>query len=175
MSFDLRRLVRRLKPREQLLMVLFFSALVLIWLGSAWQRLDVASETLGSLEAEGEINELWLSREASIRFGLEEVKGLINPEMTYSRARLSAEVDRLAREIGVPFTAEAVRTREAQAYVTHIQRINLQGASLAQLITFEETLLRERPYLSLEEVRILPRSSRLQLDATFVVTAIELR
>lgn len=170
----LKRILRLLKPREQVLMLLFFLGIGLFWFSSAWQRLSDFRNDRLHLVSEEEIQQLWLNREASIRVGLEEVQLLFNPELAYSAPRLSARVDRLARNLEAPFSAEPVRTREGPAFLTHVQRITFQGASLAQLIQFEESLLEERPYLSLEEVRILPRSSRIEYDATFSVTAIEM-
>lgn len=172
---DFKRWVKGLRAREQGLMLLFFFTLALLWFFSSWDNLQESLARQTTLRAESSIQALWLDRETRILEGLAEVRSQIVPDRTFNPSALAGRVDQIARQSGSPFSAEPVRTREGQAFLTHTQRLTFQGATLDQLIGFEESLLAERPYLSIEEVRILPRSNRLQLDATFIVTAIELR
>lgn len=166
----------RFSSREKVMLIALFCLLLIIWSILWTKRLGAWSTKADYLKNELNDQQVWLNSADDIDLQLEEVQGFIDTSATLDSAKLVARVDKIARLIGFNYELSAPKTQSGDLLDLHILSVNVRQSSLGKLISFQDSLRVEFPYLKISKVRItaVPSNPTL-LDATFTVTAFELK
>lgn len=166
----------RFSVREKVMLVALFCVLLMIW-GIFWtKRLSAWSAKGNYLKNELSDQQVWLNSADDILLQLEEIQGLIDSSLTLDAPKLVARVDKIARSTGFNYELSAPKTQSDDLLNLHSLSVNVRQSPLSKLISFQDSIKIEFPYLKIAKVRItaVPSNPTL-LDVTFTVTAFELQ
>ena len=172
-----RRIFFRLSSREKMLVAAFVFTGVAIWANSTIRGLSGLEYDLRIARENLEGQQLWLDEAISINSRLDQVLAQLKSDKTFTGPELAGKIDEIARQQeGVVFESFTPRTDSDTEFNLHSLRIRFRRASIAELLTFNEALKAENPYITLESLRInANKSNPEQLDAQFVVSSFELK
>lgn len=174
---QLKALYFRLSSREKLLLSLFILAGLLIWSGSILGGLRATADNLKSTRTDIENQNFILSQESSTNQRMDAVLAQLKSDKTFSSAELVGRIDEIAR-LGEDLTYEifSPRTDSDAELNLHSLRFRIRRASLADLLNFQQRLIQEEPYITVESMRITAnRQNPEQLDASYIVSSPELK
>lgn len=174
---QLKGLFFRFSSREKLLVSLFILAGLLIWAGSILGGLRDTAYNLKTTSKDIEAQNFILNEEAGINARMDAVLAQLKSDKTFSSAELVGRIDEIAR-LGEDLTYEifSPRTDSDAELNLHSLRFRIRRAGLADLLAFQQRLIQEEPYISLETLRITAnKQNPEQLDASYIVSSPELK
>lgn len=162
--------------RERVLLTVFIWFSVLTWLGSAANSLGTARQNWSQAGALLDLQEEWLDNRDDIETQLESALQRLDPQKTYSGARLVGLLDNFARETGANFDINAPVTQRGDIFNIHTVRVLFNKTGIAALIEFDQKIKGQSPYLGLERVQVdAQKSDPRLLNAQFIISSFELK
>ena len=163
--------------REKALLLLFVSAVAVVWVSSVWERADVLWRASTQTSTDLDVQEKWLLKkdeiEARARAAIEDLDG----SKTFNSVRLSAELSTLAREAKIDsnLRSEAQPTQRTAQFSVNTVRLTLNKVTWASLLQFYEALSLRAPYISIEQFTLRSaRSDSDELSASLLVSSVEI-
>ena len=161
--------------RERVLLTVFLWFGVLAWLGSAANSLGTARQNWSQAGAQLDLQEEWFDNREEIETRLKSAQQRLDPQKTYSGARLVGLLDTFARETGANFDINAPVTKSGDIFNIHTVRVRFNKAGIATLIEFDIKIKGQSPYLGLERVQVdAQKSDPRLLNAQFIISSFEL-
>ncbi|MGB0343938.1 MAG: hypothetical protein ACPGGJ_00960 [Coraliomargarita sp.] len=171
------RLLRRMSVREQLLMLLFCLAMLVLWSANLFGRIGTWNDARQQATADLQTQQLLIDRESTYREGLEAALQRVDPAKTFSASQLSGRIDEILRKARLSSSADIdpVRSRQGEIFNDHNIRVRLARISIAQIIEFNKLLRQETPYINVQKVNLAAnRSKPTQIDARYEINSFEL-
>lgn len=177
LSLHLRRSFFRLSSREKVLVAIFLAALLLIWAGSTLSGLARLARQLDFAGVELKDQRFLLDQQAEVDARLEIALSRLQPDRTFSAAELVGRIDEIARRrAGVAYEIFTPRTEADAEFNLHTLRVRFRKAAIADLLEFNQDLLSEEPYITLDNLRLSSnKSNPAEIEAQFVLTSLELK
>ena len=170
-----RKLFHVLSLRERVLLTVFIWIIVLAWFGSAVNSLGTARQNLRQAGVQLDLQEEWFDTRDDIETRLESALQRLDPQKTYSGARLVGLLDNFARETGANFDINAPVTKSGDIFNIHTVRVQFNKTGIAALIEFDQKIKGQSPYLGLERVQVdAQKSDPRLLNAQFIISSFEL-
>ena len=161
--------------RERVLLTVFLWISVLAWLGGALNNIGTARQNWSQAGAQLVLQEEWFNNRKDIETRLDAALQRLDPQKTYSGARLVGLLDTFARETGVNFDINAPVTKSGDTFNIHTVRVLFNKAGIAALIEFGQKIKGQSPYLGLERVQVdAQKSDPRMLNAQFIISSFEL-
>ncbi len=161
--------------RERVLLTVFLWFSVLAWLVSAVNSLGTARQNWSQAGALLDSQEEWFDNREDIEKQLESALQRLDPQKTYSGARLVGLLDNFARETGANSDINAPDTQRGDIFNIHEVRVRFNKADIAALIEFDKKIKGQSPYLGLESVQVnAQKSDPRLLNARFIISSFEL-
>ncbi len=172
-----RALFERLSQREKLLISVFLVTALLIWASLTLRGMSRIIRELGITGADLQEQAFVLSQQDDINRRMEVALRNLDTEKTFTASQLVGKIDEIARATdGLAYEIFTPRTENDAEFNLHSLRIRFRRASLGELISFNEALRQEEPYITLENLRITAnKSNPAELDALFVLSSFELK
>ncbi|MDP0501634.1 MAG: hypothetical protein Q7P63_16195 [Verrucomicrobiota bacterium JB022] len=169
--------LRRLSIRERLLALAFVWVILLVWLfavlGDFGPEIRHFKRTGQNLAAQ----ERKLAQAEQAQLDYEHAITDIEPERTLNASQLFGKIDAMARDNALQdFVINRAPTESSELFNFYRVRLNIDRASLPDLMAFDEKLKAESPYLTLTgfTLRAIPKDPRT-LDATFEIASFQLK
>jgi hypothetical protein len=158
--------------RERLLMLVFV-AIGAVWWGSELiTRVRGNVQAWSSLQADAEVQRLWLSQEATVTQRTAEVASRLDTGKTMNAAQAFAEVNRLAQGLSVEMGAQ--RTDRTDTFSLHSLQVTFRRVDMAGLLRFYEGVMSRAPYVGIDQCTIsADRATPGMVNAVFRVYAVE--
>lgn len=166
----------RFSSREKVMILALFCLLLMIFGLFGIKRLRAWNLQSEYLKNELRGQQVWLDSADDIEAQLQEAQGLIDPTATLDAAKLVARIDKIARLTGFNYELSTPKTQSSDLLNLHTLAVNVRQSSLGKLISFQDAVKLEFPYLKIAKVKVtaVPSNPTL-LDAIFTVTAFELK
>jgi len=173
---QLKTLYNKITVREKMLLVLFLWVLVFLWLSMFGSKMADLFREFETVNASLAYQQVWLNSEASIEERLAESREILDPNKTYAKGRFIGRLDALAQASGASYDVTNPTTRLGDVFNEHSLTVQFKEASMKALMSFDQAIQKEHPYLGVKEVKITPnRSDPKLLNAQFDVIALELK
>ena len=163
--------------REQLLLLLFFLTMLVLWSANLFNRSTIWNDDRKQASADLQTQQLLIDREASYEEGLEAALQRVEPAKTFSSTQLSGRIDDILRKSRLSSFADIdpVRSKQGEIFNDHNIRVRLARISIAQIIEFNKLLRQETPYINVQKVNLAAnRSKPTQIDARYEINSFEL-
>lgn len=149
-------IVTRLSFRERLLLALFSWTCCFIWSVTFIKRVKATSIDLRTVKASIAKNNLWIKNSDAINDGLKELRNFLKPENSYSGTQFAAKVEEFLRQSGLNYsmTSPQIEYRAGDIFNVNTIKVHCDKATLESLIDFDKLLNLEKPYLSLESIKL---------------------
>lgn len=181
MSTSKQRLVSLYKKttvREKLLTLVFIVVILALWANNLLGRYTAWNDARQQTSVELLTQQQWLDRSEQYEEGLQRALSRVDPSKTFAATQLSGQIDNLLRSSGLSAKADIdpVRTREGEIFNDHNLRVRLNRISISQLISFNQALKRNTPYINIESVRIAAnRRNPEELDVRYEINSFDLK
>ena len=150
------RLFRRMSPREQILLLLFFLTMLVLWSANIYKRSGIWNDARQQASTDLLTQQLLIDRESTYREGLEAALQRVDPAKTYSAAQLAGRIDEILRKARLSRSADIdpVRSRQGEIFNDHNLRVRLARISIAEIIELNKLLRQETPYINVQKVNL---------------------
>jgi len=164
--------------REKLLALAFILVALIIWSNNWLGRLSEWNDARRLNAVELATQQQWLDRSNEFTEAMARALERVDPQKTFKYSELSGRVDELLRRTGLSTKADIdpVNTREGEIFNDHNLRIRLNRISISDLVTFNELLEQDSPYINILSVRIKSvRNQEEQLNVRYELNSFELK
>ena len=174
MLTTLRNLFNAVSLRERALLAAFLWLCVLVWAASALTDFHDTKGSLAKVSRDLQQQDLWFDKKEQTESELAEVLNRLDATKTYASFQLVGKLDAIARRSKMSFDISSPSTKTGDTFDIHTVRIQFKKAGIAELISFDEEVRRESPYLGFERVQLVANKSDPRLlNAQFVVSSFE--
>jgi hypothetical protein len=171
----MKRWFRDRKPREQALLAVFVVLGAIIWLSAANGRFRRGLDSWRFSRNELASQDLWLDRQELIRSRSAAAVQDLDPMRTYDASRMMATLTSLSAAAGLSPAIDPPATQRGTEFTLHQVRMSFQKASLASVLKFSDELIRQAPYLNLEQITLqTDRVSADTLSASLTISAAQI-
>jgi len=161
--------------REQLLVTAFVVLGALIWLSSAAGRMRLRIADWRSVRGDVATQQLWLDRQGEIETQAGAAVRNLDPARTLDATKLVASVTSIATGAGLTPAIDTPVTQRTPQFAYHNVKITFRRATLPALLNFYDELVKQAPYLNLEQIALqTERSSPGMLNATLQISATQI-
>ena len=173
-TFFLTRLLR-----EKVVLVILVAIGAVMWLSSVSTRVRTFWHQAGMTSTELEDQRRWLTERTRIEKEAADAVQHLDPTRTYDAVRLGAELDSIARAVGINLrdtSIEDTQVSQGPQFSINSVRFVLRNADWQrQIVPFYEELSKRAPYMGIEEFTILAnRANTAQLTASLRVSSVEI-
>lgn len=176
MIIKLKTLYYKISLREKTLLGFFLWIMVFLWIFMFAERVSRLVNDIRVVNSSLVYQKIWLDSEESILERLVESRRILNPEKTYSKNQFIARVDGIARSSEGTYDVTNPTTALGEVFNEHSLSIQFKDVPIETLITFDQAIHKENPYLGMDQVKIIPnRRDPILLSAQFDIIALELK
>lgn len=165
----------RARRREQLLITAFVLLGALVWLLSATGRLHTQWQGWHSTRVDLATQQLWLDRHKEIEAAAADAVRNLDPTRTYDATRLVSTVTSLATGASLTPSIDSPVTQRTPQFNYHTVKVTFRRATLNSLLSFYDELVKQSPYLSLEQIAMqTERTAPGMLNVTLQISATQI-
>jgi len=161
--------------REQIFMAVFLTLAALTWLTGGVSRLRHGYDDWRAVRADLSAQQLWLDRRQEIETQSAVAVRNLDPARTLDATRLVATVATLAKAAELSPAIDPPLTQQASVFTHHQVKVSFSKASLPALLKFYDALVRQAPYLNLEQITVqADRADVRALSITLQLSAVQI-
>ena len=172
-AFFLSRLLR-----EKVLLLGLLAIAAVMWLSAVSTRVQTFWREASLTSSELNDQKRWLAERERIMAEAKSAVEDLDPSRTYDSVRLGAELDAIARGVGITkdTAIDDSQTSPGPQFSINSVRFVIRNADWEkQILPFYEELSKRAPYIGIEEFTILAnRANPAQLTASLRVSAVEI-
>lgn len=170
------QLFNTLSIRERGLLTLFVWVVLIAWLVFVLRDLRKAKYDFDIAGLQLRTQEQVLEQADLAEQMLQQAREGVDPDRTFSAAKLVGRLDALAREAGLVVDISPPDSRETDIFSVHTVRLSIKRADIQDLMIFDYQIKQDAPYIQLNQFQVVAnRRDPRQLDATFEITSFELK
>lgn len=161
--------------REKVLLTALILFAAVMWLNSLIGRSRTFVQAFNRTSSVLADQKYWLDQREAIMVRSKAVVENFDPSRTYNGVALQAEMDQIARTVGIANTsAEPGRTDRATDLTMYSVQFTIRNSDYASLVRFYQELMKRSPYIGLDSFRVTANQSNpAQLSALFSVSSVD--
>lgn len=163
--------------REKLMVLGLVAIAAAMWLSSVSQRVRTFWTAAHGTSVELDDQKRWLSERARIQAEANAAIGHLDPARTFDSVRLQAELNDIARSVGITrdTSIDDTQVNPGPQFSLNSVRFVIRNADYAPLVHFYEEVSKRAPYIGIEEFSIVVnRANRAQVTASLRVSSVEI-
>ncbi len=165
--------------REKIALVILVAIAAVLWLSSVSNRAQAFWRSASMTSTDLRVQRQWLADEARIRAEAKAAVEHLDPSRTYDSVRLGAELDTIARAVGISARETAIddtQVSQGPQFSINSVRFVIRNADWQkQILPFYQELSKRAPYIGIEEFTLLSnRANPAQLTASLRVSSVEI-
>ena len=166
----------RFNYREKLLLFVFISSVMFIWLSSCCYQAKALVQNWKLVNTKLKNQRFWIKNKSIIDANLNKMLDIMDPKKTLSGASFAGEAENIIRNYDLNYSMTSPRTRLGDIFNSHTLQMHCENASMDHLIRFEEDIYAKKPYLTLEKVKLHANLFNPELlEVDFSLSALQLK
>ena len=172
----IRQIFNLMSIRERLLLATIVWVAIFVWATSIAKDSKISVNRFKTTGFQMEEQDVWFSSKAGIDARLTAALRRLDTTKTYSGSELVGKIDTIARGPGINFDIGSPRTEDLETVKIHTIRINFRKVEIGDLISFDQKIRDESPYMGLTGVKVdANKADPRLLNARFTISSFELK